>query len=88
MVTALVVVQLTNICHSASIAYTEFCASYSGHGEELLGYWRELDRNLNVMAAQYYTALRAIEEQQEGKYIELYRGRGYERKRKGRMRSK
>ncbi|CAI8051468.1 Nephrocystin-3 [Geodia barretti] len=37
-----------------------------GHGEELLGYWRELDRNLNVMAAQYYTALRAIEEQQEG----------------------
>ena len=52
----------------------------------MLGYWRELDRNLNVMAAQYYTALRAIEEQQEGKYIELYRGRGYEGKRKGRTR--
>ena len=91
MVTTLVEVQLTNICQSTYIADThviEFCTSYSGHGEELLGYWRELDRNLNVMATQYYTALRAIEEQQEGKYIEIYRGRGYERKRKGRMRSK
>ena len=41
--------------------------SRSGHGEELLGYWKQLDHSLNVMAAQYYTALRAIEEQQEGR---------------------
>ena len=43
-----------------------YCFIHSGHGEELLGYWKDLDRNLNVMATQYYTALRDIEEQQEG----------------------
>jgi tetratricopeptide (TPR) repeat protein len=36
-----------------------------GRGEELLGYWKQLDSSLNFMAAQYYTALRSIEEQQE-----------------------
>jgi hypothetical protein len=37
-----------------------------GHGEELLGYWKQLDHSLSVMATQYVTALRAIEEKQEG----------------------
>ena len=40
-------------------------AMHRGHGEELLGYWKQLDHSLNLMATQYYTALRSIEEQQE-----------------------
>ena len=47
-------------------AYVVVCVSPSGHGGELLGYWKQLDQSLSVMAAQYYTALRSIEEQQEG----------------------
>ena len=40
---------------------------HRGHGEELLEYWKQLDHSVNVMAAQYYRALRSIEEEQEGK---------------------
>lgn len=42
---------------------------YSGHGEEVLRYWKQLDQSPNVMATQYYTVLRSIEEKQDGKSI-------------------
>lgn len=39
-----------------------YIALYSGHGGELLSYWKRLDESLNLMASQYYTSLRKIEE--------------------------
>ena len=39
-----------------------YIALYSGHGGELLTYWKRLDESLNIMASQYYTSLRKIEE--------------------------
>lgn len=41
---------------------------YSGYGEEILRYWKQLDQSPNVMATQYYTVLRSIEEKQDGEY--------------------
>ena len=77
-------VSTTITCTSLLTAEENFCVHVctcvciSGHGEELLSYWKLLDRSLNVMAAQYYTKLRTIEEREDGE-----REREGERKKEG-----